>query len=263
MGKYIDLTYFLMNSKQEQVNISFLEIERILGFKLPPSAYVHMPWWANGGHSQANAWLKAGYKVKKVCLLEKEVIFCKNDIVMKKDKLYTKKMFCASKTDTYGFVPEKNKIIVNGYEFCFLQTIKPLCDDDGKIVKFYPQDNYDNKNNLPLSAYGKGGFCRFSINAPKCAGVYIWVVEDKIIYIGETENLYQRFNVGYGNISPRNCYIKGQSTNCKMNKIVLELYEQGKMIDLYFYETKEYKAVELELLKRLNTLYNVKDNSQK
>mgnify|MGYP006992120035 CR=1 FL=1 len=45
-----------------------------------------------------------------------------------------------------------------------------------------------------------------------------------------------------------------------MNKLVLDLFEQGKIIDLYFYETKHYKEVEKELLKRINTLYNVKDN---
>ena len=90
----------------------------------------------------------------------------------------------------------------------------------------------------------------------------MWVVDNAIIYIGETENLSQRFNIGYGNISPRNCYVGGQSTNCKMNKIVLELYEQGKIIDLYFYETKDYKSVELDLLRNMKTPYNVKDNKK-
>ena len=40
----------------------------------------------------------------------------------------------------------------------------------------------------------------------------------------------------------------------------MEYYKKGKPIDLYFYETKDYKRVELELLKRINTKYNVKDN---
>ena len=49
------------------------------------------------------------------------------------------------------------------------------------------------------------------------------VRDGQIIYIGETAGLRQRFNMGYGNISPRNCYVGGQSTNCKMNKIVPKL----------------------------------------
>jgi len=45
-----------------------------------------------------------------------------------------------------------------------------------------------------------------------------------------------------------------------MNKVVLSLYEQGKTISLYFYNTTDYKRVELELLRQINTQYNVKDN---
>ena len=66
--------------------------------------------------------------------------------------------------------------------------------------------------------------------------------------------------MGYGRIAPRNCYVGGQSTNCKMNKVVLSLYEQGKTVDLYFYKTTDYKHVELELLGKIKTPYNVKDN---
>lgn len=35
-------------------------------------------------------------------------------------------------------------------------------------------------------------------------------------YIGETDNLEKQFRQGYGNISPRNCFKGGQSTNYKM-----------------------------------------------
>jgi hypothetical protein len=45
-----------------------------------------------------------------------------------------------------------------------------------------------------------------------------------------------------------------------MNKVVLEQARMGKYVKLYFYETEEYKRVELELLKEINTKYNVKDN---
>ena len=45
-----------------------------------------------------------------------------------------------------------------------------------------------------------------------------------------------------------------------MNKVVLNLFEQGKRIDLYFYETPNYKQVELDLLQKIKTQYNAKDN---
>ncbi len=53
---------------------------------------------------------------------------------------------------------------------------------------------------------------------------------------------------------------KNDNTNCKMNKVVLELYKSGKKIDIYFYETTDYKNVELKLLKNIKTRYNSKDN---
>jgi len=67
-GKYHRLEEYLSNSKKQIEVLTYDEIERILGFKLPPSAYKHRPWWANGGHNQANSWLNAGWKVASVNL---------------------------------------------------------------------------------------------------------------------------------------------------------------------------------------------------
>jgi hypothetical protein len=50
---------------------------------------------------------------------------------------------------------------VYGYEFRYLQQLMPECDANGKIIKYYPQGEYDNKKDLPLSYHGKGPFCRF------------------------------------------------------------------------------------------------------
>ena len=128
------------------------------------------------------------------------------------------------------------------------------------MIEYYPQKEYPKKDIKPLNAYGAGAFCRFSIDADDVPGVYLWVVDDEIIYIGETVKLRQRFNNGYGNIQPVNCYIGGQTTNCKMNKVVADLYRRGRLVKLYFFETKDNKRVELELLSQINTVFNVKDN---
>lgn len=162
------------------------------------------------------------------------------------------------KNETLQVDPKSKTIVVYGYEFNFIQELLPECDAEGNVVKYYPQNNYDNKKSLPLSYHGKGAFCRFSINAGDWPGVYLWVVDGQIIYIGETAGLKRRFNMGYGNISPRNCYIGGQNTNCKMNKVVLDYHELGKLISLYFYTTSDYKWVELELLEKVHTPYNTK-----
>ena len=45
-----------------------------------------------------------------------------------------------------------------------------------------------------------------------------------------------------------------------MNSVVLDKDNQGKTISIYVYETKEYKRVERELLEKINTPYNKKNN---
>ena len=78
MGKYEPLSEFLVSLNEDELNIAFSEIEVILGFPLPASAYTHRPWWANGGHTQASAWLNAGYKVVQVDFRAHTVNFCKS-----------------------------------------------------------------------------------------------------------------------------------------------------------------------------------------
>ena len=51
-------------------------------------------------------------------------------------------------------------------------------------------------------------------------------------YVGECANLSARFNVGYGNISPKNCFSGGQETNCRLNNL---LYEAVLAISLGFF----------------------------
>ena len=263
MSIYEPLKKYLASSNQNFVKLSFSDIEKLLNRSLPQSAYTYNAWWANGGHSQANAWMDASYAVSHLDLKAQVVGFSKSDRIVQKNTTTERDTAKAREKNIKPFVAvssASNTMNVCGYTFSYLQDLIPDCDKDGNVIKYYPQDEYDNKAGLPLLYYGKGAFCRFSITADNWPGVYLWVVDGQIIYIGETAGLKQRFNSGYGNILPRNCYVGGQSTNCKMNKVVLGHFERGKTVSLYFYQTTDYKRVELELLNRIYTPYNVKDN---
>lgn len=65
-----------------------------------------------------------------------------------------------------------------------------------------------------------------------------------------------RFNMGYGHISPRNCYVGGQPTNCRINSLILETYKRGSHIELLFYETANRFNIESTLIKKLNPEWN-------
>ena len=63
--KYAPLYRHLMEQGEstKSLTLNFVQITEILGQALPASARIHAPvWWANGGHPQAEAWLRAGYR---------------------------------------------------------------------------------------------------------------------------------------------------------------------------------------------------------
>lgn len=94
-----------------------------------------------------------------------------------------------------------------------------------------PQSRYNNGKNLPVNRYGQGPFCKFRIpNGQHYSGVYAVMVGRQVKYIGECENLSSRFNMGYGNISPRNCFRGGQETNCRLNNLICEVAKRGESI---------------------------------
>jgi hypothetical protein len=67
--KYAPLTNYLKAMPRDKWSATFGEIERLLKFNLPPSAHRHDAWWGNsrcGNHSQAKAWLDAGWTVVAV-----------------------------------------------------------------------------------------------------------------------------------------------------------------------------------------------------
>jgi len=52
-------------------------------------------------------------------------------------------------------------------------------------------------------------------------GVYFYYLNNELKYIGRCrDNMKKRVNQGYGKISPKKCFIDGQSTNCKVNSLI-------------------------------------------
>jgi hypothetical protein len=77
MSKYEALPQFLARTHQVSRRLGFGEIEKILGFKLPKSAYEHEAWWSNNatGHSHARAWLEFGWRTEAIDLAARKVTF--------------------------------------------------------------------------------------------------------------------------------------------------------------------------------------------
>lgn len=79
-GKYDPIQKWLESQKEAgetRLRVSFQDIERILGDALPESARTHRSWWGNDStsHTQASAWMRAGWLVETVDLSAQEIFF--------------------------------------------------------------------------------------------------------------------------------------------------------------------------------------------
>ena len=71
VGSYLPLGEYLGRLDSSTEQLTFAQIEQILGRPLPPSSRRHRAWWANeseGTHSHARSWLGKGWLVDSVDL---------------------------------------------------------------------------------------------------------------------------------------------------------------------------------------------------
>jgi hypothetical protein len=76
MGKYTPLRTYLESRSAETVPMTFSEIERLIGFKLPQSQ-AYAAWWSNNptNNVMTKEWLAAGYKTEQVDLEGRKLVF--------------------------------------------------------------------------------------------------------------------------------------------------------------------------------------------
>ncbi|MEW6180982.1 MAG: DUF4268 domain-containing protein [Chloroflexota bacterium] len=78
-NRYAALADWLQNQPDdvERVSLKFSQIEEIIQYPLPASAYRHRAWWANDSvaHSHSRQWLEAGWRTSFINLDEQRVEF--------------------------------------------------------------------------------------------------------------------------------------------------------------------------------------------
>ena len=77
MGKYEPLGTFLRGQRTQEVPLTFNEIEKITGVKLPPKAQHHRAWWSNNAANNVmtKVWLEAGYESAQVDMSARKLVF--------------------------------------------------------------------------------------------------------------------------------------------------------------------------------------------
>jgi hypothetical protein len=144
-----------------------------------------------------------------------------------------------------------------GVTFTRIARLDPKRGPGGSPMEFMPQARYAKAATSVLNTHGAGPFCKFGIPWSQGeAGVYIITLDEQAVYVGECRHLAQRFNMGYGTIQPKNCYVGGQSTNCKVNSKVLNAARAGEAPVLWFHHSDDRLRVEAQLVRVLNPVWN-------
>lgn len=127
MSKYINLASHLGGLQANKWTVSFAEIEGILGFPLPKSAYEYPAWWANQtgeGHSHCGSWMRMGWRTENLNLSKREVTFIKIDgeknfqyPTATSERMPDKMTIAEAKlalASNYGVPPENIEITIKG-----------------------------------------------------------------------------------------------------------------------------------------------------
>jgi hypothetical protein len=79
MGKYEPLREFLKKQGRTEIHMTFDQIEKLIGSKLPASASEHRAWWSNNPSNSVitKAWLDAGYRTGEVDMTGRRLVFRK------------------------------------------------------------------------------------------------------------------------------------------------------------------------------------------
>lgn len=150
-------------------------------------------------------------------------------------------------------------VVIHGTEFTLVGELDPDRDSDGRPIEFMPQASYAKAATARLNPHGAGPFCRLRVaQGVRQSGVYAIVGDDVVLYVGIADDLAERWGPrGYGAIHPRNCYVGGQATNCKINATVLREAKAGHRLYLYFALVAEMRRqVEARLLSALGPPLN-------
>lgn len=77
MGKYERLGEFLKSQRTKEVPLTFAEIERIIGSKLPPRSPQYPAWWSNNptNNVMTKVWLAAGFRTEQVDTKARKLVF--------------------------------------------------------------------------------------------------------------------------------------------------------------------------------------------
>ena len=83
MSKYDRLGTYLRGQGKDYVPMTFAQIERVVGTKLPKSRN-HQAWWSNStsNNVMTQVWLDAGYRTEQVDVVAHKLVFSRTKVAL-------------------------------------------------------------------------------------------------------------------------------------------------------------------------------------
>ena len=188
------------------------------------------------------------FKIIEINLIKSDIenIFQDN----KKKLRYTLEKAIADSKNRLHKIAKEHKIIYEKYL-------------DFKLGDFLFQLKLENNQDYRkyLNKYGDNKYCIYKIEEFQTKrGIYCYILENKIVYIGRSKKTFKQRINEYGKITAYNCLIDGQATNCNINSKINEL--QNIQIGIHIMEeNSDAEIMELEklILKhgKLDLIWNI------
>jgi hypothetical protein len=74
-SRYLPIAQYLAIQEAEMVTLTLMQIETILGFPLPMTAYADGAWWRRPVHTQVRAWSALGWEARLLYKTPVVVVF--------------------------------------------------------------------------------------------------------------------------------------------------------------------------------------------
>lgn len=151
-------------------------------------------------------------------------------------------------------------MLIGGVPFDRASGIDLTRGPDGQPGLAWPGRDDPNPRGRELHEYGYGPFSDLVLsNLPHRPGVYA-IRDDvgRIRYIGKADGsiAYRWGSNGYGHINGTNCFKRGQSTNCRINGLIVESIMAGASLSLYTHITSDPIPLEGRLIRTLRPPWN-------
>ena len=234
-----------LQSTEYEKPLTFKEIEDVLGFSLPHSAYIYRAWWSNPtspkNHPHAQSWLKAGWKVVSVDLPKKKVHFLRSNSDTTNNAMPpTQNVKQANIPKKVSAKNEGTSIQIEYYQFLLDLGFEEvgIWSLEREKLQYHLNNNKNERNIL-----------------------YAFIEKKRVMYIGKTTRTLDQRMIGYCNPGP------SQTTNIRNNKHIQDSLSEGKSVQIFALVPKEeilYKGfpmnvaagLEDNLLKKITPVWN-------